>query len=424
MDGKVVTLVIHGTFAAESTWWQLGRGAFADRLEQALSTRGLKGTVWKPALEAGFAYEHFAWTGKNLHRDRIDGAQKIARNINTLAERLGATAEAPLMVHFVGHSHGGNVVLEVLNRLGPRVKPAGVVLLGTPLLRFVPAFRPARLLFASTLLALVTLVIVGMFLCVIGSPAPFLWPILRPYAIYVPLALGLILLFALLLANLFGIARGILDLLWWLICLPFLIRRKRWRSQVYGPPPAQLLKLLNGRQVLSLGSAVDEAGLALLLCSAPRRYLHEKIRSDLLAYLDFVLFDFVVDIPEILLERHVLGFGWMRVLFSDFVVSEEDDKWAYPVSAIVREDVTSYLGIPKLPASTAIRNAEAQRILDEYDEIARDLAEVANELHRDASISDLLARARKHIVDQVKLRHSLYYENDRIIDRIAVALTA
>ena len=118
---KTVTLVIHGTFAGQATWWRLGgegHATFADRLEGQLSRRGLSGTVWKPALVEDLDYPSFSWSGLNRHRERMRGARRLCSSLNELAQRVRATASAPLTVNVVAHSHGGNVVLEAI-----RVEP-------------------------------------------------------------------------------------------------------------------------------------------------------------------------------------------------------------------------------------------------------------------------------------------------------------
>lgn len=190
MSRQTVTLIIHGTFAANSKWWQLGDGLFADRLEKALTRHGIQGTVWYPALEAGFAYADFAWSGRNEHQERIKAAVEMAPKINSLAERLGCTIDEPMIVHLVGHSHGGNVILEILKRLDSRVSPGKIVLLGTPLLRVVPAFRLPRLLFASILTFLATLVITLSLLSLVALPIMMFWEHLRVYVLYIALGLG------------------------------------------------------------------------------------------------------------------------------------------------------------------------------------------------------------------------------------------
>src|SRR5690349_1783859 len=118
----MATLVIHGTFAREETWWRPGTEAapsFADALESALVQRGLSGSVWSRGPEGEFKPDDFAWSGRNRHRDRKQAAVAIARRLGDLARLRGATASNPLRINFVAHSHGGNVALEVL-RLLPR----------------------------------------------------------------------------------------------------------------------------------------------------------------------------------------------------------------------------------------------------------------------------------------------------------------
>src|SRR5215203_2469135 len=244
MNRREITLVIHGTFAARETWWRLGGELFADRLEKALVRHGLQGTVWRPALEAGLTYEDFMWSGRNIDRDRVKAGRALARTLASLAERTGATNAEPLILHLVGHSHGGNVILEALRSLDSRLKPGQIVFLGTPLLRSTPAFRPARLLLASLLTALVTLAVTLSLAGVIVLPIMLFWQQLRDEALNIFLGLLLSYPLILLLSNIFGIARIILDGAWWCLCLPFRFVRKRWRGQVYGPQSRDLEHIL------------------------------------------------------------------------------------------------------------------------------------------------------------------------------------
>lgn len=154
---NTVTLLIHGTFASDSEWWRFGEGAddsFADRLVQELAQRGMPGTVWHPALAAGLDYASFAWSGRNRHRDRIDGARRLSASINDLADRLGATATKPLTLNCVAHSHGGNVLLEALRAVRSNVRLGRMALLGTPLITAKPSFRLGRFVLSTVLLSL------------------------------------------------------------------------------------------------------------------------------------------------------------------------------------------------------------------------------------------------------------------------------
>jgi pimeloyl-ACP methyl ester carboxylesterase len=124
-----LTLVVHGAYSALDHWWRpAGAGApptFADRLEASLAARGMAGTVWTPALAAGFDTASFSWSGANSHSARKAGAKKLVTALQALATRTGASREDPLEVFIVGHSHGGNVALEMLRKLpdsGPCVR--------------------------------------------------------------------------------------------------------------------------------------------------------------------------------------------------------------------------------------------------------------------------------------------------------------
>lgn len=99
-------MVVHGAFAAAEDWWrppaQASPPTFALQLEDALARRGLAGTVWQPALEAGLSVDDFAWSGDNTPAARRDGSAKLAESLTELARRSGATALAPLVVNAVG----------------------------------------------------------------------------------------------------------------------------------------------------------------------------------------------------------------------------------------------------------------------------------------------------------------------------------
>lgn len=172
-----------------------------------------------------------------------------------------------------------------------------------------------------------------------------------------------------------------------------------------------------------MSSQFDEAGLVLLLSTAPRRYLQERIRSKVFAYLDFVFLDFFIDIPEVALERWGLGIGRIHLLFNDFKVSGDNDRWAYPKWVVDRRDVTKYLQL-SWQANTAspVKHLQAQATLNHLDQIQRDLAGLRSELRGDGSINRILTEAKKFVIDQVKLRHSLYYASDDMIGYIADAI--
>ena len=134
---QVLTLVIHSTFARDERWWRLGGGdqpTFADLLEEKLAAHGLTGTVWKPALEHGFTHQDFSWSGRNKHSDRVKAARELCRKLGELAQKMGTTAENPLTVNLVAHSHGGNDVLEMLRHIPRGVQVGNVITLGTQII--------------------------------------------------------------------------------------------------------------------------------------------------------------------------------------------------------------------------------------------------------------------------------------------------
>lgn len=100
---KPVIIAVHGTFAARhadsgGAWWQTD-GPLVTTLE-----RDSPGT---------FAWVPFHWSGKNLESER----QRAARHLSTVINEL-ETQRRPY--HLVGHSHGGNVIWQALQRSSKR----------------------------------------------------------------------------------------------------------------------------------------------------------------------------------------------------------------------------------------------------------------------------------------------------------------
>jgi pimeloyl-ACP methyl ester carboxylesterase len=76
---------------------------------------------------AGYSPRRFAYRGRSPFEANVQGMARFAR------ESLDGRA-----AHFVGHSLGGVLVLEMLNR-SPEVAVASAVLLGAPVLGRVPS---------------------------------------------------------------------------------------------------------------------------------------------------------------------------------------------------------------------------------------------------------------------------------------------
>ncbi len=196
---RTLTLVVHGTFAKEAEWWRLsadGNVTFADQLEREMTRCGVSGTVWAPLLSEGFDYDAIAWTGQNRHRDRVKAAKQLSATLNAFAERVHANPNEPVVVNFVAHSHGGNVVLEALRRFNPAVQVGRIALLGTPLIKVRPAFRLARPFLSVLLSALLVGMVAMPFVLAFSrgtipeTTVPILGHPVSIFALVIPLLIG------------------------------------------------------------------------------------------------------------------------------------------------------------------------------------------------------------------------------------------
>ena len=428
---RVLTVIVHGTFASGMRWWRLGEGGtptFADRLEGALARRGLPGTVWRPALAAGVGYDAFAWSGRNRHEDRMAAGRRLAATLNDLAARVGATAGAPLTVHFVGHSHGGNVVLETVGRLTSAVRPGRVVLLGTPLLRFEPTLRIVRLAIALLLFFVVVslgLFIVGtllvphlfdglcglMGLCTSGAGVGAGWLLL--------LAAGMVLAYG----WIFWLLAWLTNVAWRLLLFPLTALSRARPGQVYGPATPRLAEALGGRRAVLFTSHQDEADVILELSMAPRRLYAEWVRTKwgpqgrLLERIALrpVVVGLLLRLLEIVLERYMLGFPWLRVLFFDHEMVDLDAGREYPPSVIQRLDVTDALreALYRRPASIPVW----------WPVNVPGAARTDAETRRVLTLRETLRTAVRDTLAQVKPRHSEYYESEIVLEKVADVLT-
>jgi hypothetical protein len=108
-------LIIHGTWnppnAEAPAWHQIDDkdpNNFCTKLNNALESHGLGRPIGR--MLANRTIE-FGWPGLNTHAERLKAADALAKLINEI-ERQDPTAR----IHFVAHSHGGNVVLAALER--------------------------------------------------------------------------------------------------------------------------------------------------------------------------------------------------------------------------------------------------------------------------------------------------------------------
>ncbi len=433
---ETLTLVIHGTYAADESWWRLaddenGGDTFADRLEAALQARGLQHTVWKPALSHGFGYDAFSWSGINRDRDRRAGARKLATALEDLAGRLHASEQRPLRVNLVAHSHGGNVALEAVRHFSSRIRLGRIVMMGTPLITRRPCMRIGRLMLANLMAMLLVswtflipgvlvvcgprLTVGGRVLCGDLAGSELLWVT----ALWVPMMLGY--------GLLFSFTAWLVDLIWrvvWLLCT------FGWAPRpAYGPRTSDLVHACGGLPMVLISCDDDEAALLLQLGAAPRDlYLqHVKSRFGAVAraaeYVAVrpIIVGLLLRASETVLERLVLGFGWLRVLFFDYEMADLSGDKAYPENALHCIDMSGQLS---LPTSAQEAHADARAAATRHESlVSLPVGQSSKALpflnKHTARLLENLRSVREHLVSQVKLRHSLYYESSAVIERIA-----
>jgi hypothetical protein len=411
----IVTIIVHGTFAAQEKWWRLGTGeTFADRLEQELAQQGMANTVWRPILRVGLSYEHFAWSGENTHRARMAAGRKLAKSLDDLAQRLSASPDSPLSVNVVAHSHGGNVALEAIRHLGKAVHIRRFICLGTPLLSFRPALRLVRpftfsflTLFASMFAFLPFLVIPILLRYAQGMPpnpeereqllGALFWPVVIPMFGWM-----------LLLVN------KVVDLLWSLVCWSWLLLVGKTNGQVYGPSAQTLAASLAKQRILFLTSHFDEADLFLELSAAPAhlynefaewRYQGWRALVERLIFRPAVV-GLLLHPAELVLERFVLGLSWFRLLFFDYNATWVRERGAYPSTVFDHVDLTQELQIE-------------QQIIQQQSPPTLTFSPLGNE----RSLGRRVNAVRQALAEQVRLRHAMYYQNTHVLGLVKTFIT-
>jgi len=411
----IVTIVVHGTFAAHETWWRLGSGnqTFADRLEQALNEEGMSETVWHPILRAGLSYDDFSWSGENTHHARLAAGRKLAQSLDDLAQRLKASTGAPLFVNLVAHSHGGNVALEAIRHVGDAVRVRRLVCLGTPLFSFCPALRLVRpftvsilTLFVSIFAFLPFIVIPVLWRYAHGQPptgkeydevlGALLWPVIIPMFGWMLLALN-----------------KLVDFCWYLLCWVWLFATGTTHGQVYGPSPQKLASRLGNHRVLFLTSHFDEADLFLELSAAPALLYKEFARRNYIGWRGAVerfivrpaLVGLLIHPAELVLERFALGLSWFRLLFFDYDTTCVRARGSYPPEVFDHIDLTQQLqleqqSLERQPAATVTVNLFGdERLL----------------WHRISAVGQAL-------IEQIRLRHAMYYQNRHVLGLVKTFL--
>lgn len=109
----VMTIIVHGTWAASSTWWQPG-GNFWNYINSIV------GNVYNGS-------DYFSWSGANRHSARVKAANELIAWTN---------AHPTDHVDIIAHSHGGNACI-LASRLGLKIRK--LILLGNPVrLEYLP----------------------------------------------------------------------------------------------------------------------------------------------------------------------------------------------------------------------------------------------------------------------------------------------
>jgi hypothetical protein len=125
-------IVIHGTFANEATWWR-PEGSFCRLLDTQLKQKGSEARCWD-SIPSAEAISEFGWSGLNSEASRTHAAKLLSTKIQSLSQRPHIKK-----IHFVAHSHGGNVLLKsflLCRREIDNQKLGTVVFLGTPFLEY------------------------------------------------------------------------------------------------------------------------------------------------------------------------------------------------------------------------------------------------------------------------------------------------
>lgn len=436
-NGEEITVIIHGTFANPSyrkeagesseddpvKWWLQGSGgqqSIADLLDEALDDD--RGSVWHPSeldkddQDKLLPYEDVVeWSGKNTHKARVKAAKELAESLDLLAEGRGCDAENQLNVNYVAHSHGGNVVLESLRRNSDKVKPRQICMLGTPL---TWRFTDLRVLYLPYvfLFGIFGIWVQGQNTAAPGMPSDAMewWGVILMAPIILWLSVA-----SLQLARYFsGVFGG---------------------RPAYGPKRTKLQETLDRRPAALFISNEDEADLMMHLGAAPMDayralvkgqpkikagknpftwFIRALLRLTELLVVRPIAYLFLIPLLEILLERFGLGFPFRSVLVRNYEMVTWSGRNTYSAQQIVRHEVPDEdlksnvvkveLTHPSIPA--AVRKDRG----------------LGTELNKERikELRSTLKDTAKGLQEQIRLRHSAYYESDAIIEQVAKVINA
>jgi hypothetical protein len=360
------------------------------------------------------------WSGENSDKARKKAAKDLAVSLGKVADDRGCTPEEPLEVNLVAHSHGGNVVLESLKRLTPNVKPRQLCLLGTPITwRFWdPRFVYVPYLIWCFAVMLTDLWDFGAFMKAL--PDIERGDAFLDWAIVLGLVVPLFLWFGALAAKFFRWLFGLIP-----------------GSPAYGPTPDRLQRMLAGRPALLLMSPEDEADLMMHMGAAPLDVYKAMIRgrpivsagSNLIAkavrlvmktfeifYLRNFAYAVVVPVSEILLERFGLGFSLPSVLVHNYEMVSWTQKGGYRDTEIATINVEAE-ALMSRPLQVDLAHSSLSGMTP-----TKRLRESRDDKHRIATLRETLRETLLNLRDQLKLRHSGYYDSEEVLAAIAEAI--
>ena len=110
----LTTIIVHGTWADDEKWWT-STGDYVSELRKYLIDD---------------IHNWNGWRGNNDHSARVEGAQLL---LNEILELCKGSQDRP--INIIAHSHGGNVVWLMLERLAtecPCCEIGTIILLGVP----------------------------------------------------------------------------------------------------------------------------------------------------------------------------------------------------------------------------------------------------------------------------------------------------
>ena len=217
----------------------------------------------------------------------------------------------------------------------------------------------------------------------------------------------------------FLIVAWLVDVAWRVLLFPLTALSKKHPGQVYGPAPHHLATILGGRRAVLFTSHQDEADLVLELSMAPRRVYAEWVAVKWGAQVKVlerialrpVVVGLLLRILEIVLERYMLGFSWLRVLIFDHEMADLDRGGEYPPTVLERVDVSEALreALYRQPASVPVW----------WPLPVPGAEKLGGDARRVLTLKESLRVMVRDVLTQVKPRHSEYYESGAVLERVA-----